>query len=50
MGTGSGRLVTLFTNVTWDTAVVGRHRAFADIQSWVDAAIQAFRGGPSIGS
>ena len=44
---GPGRLVSLFTNVTWDTAVLGRHCAFADIQAWVDAAIQAFRERPA---
>jgi hypothetical protein len=43
---GSGRLVSLFTNVTWDTAVLGRHCAFADIQAWVDAAIHAFGDRP----
>jgi hypothetical protein len=46
VGTGAGRLVTLFTNVTWDTAVLGRHCAFPDIQAWLDAAIHAFRDRP----
>jgi Capsule polysaccharide biosynthesis protein len=46
VGSGPGRLVTLFTNVTWDTAVLGRHCAFPDIQAWIDAAIDAFRRRP----
>lgn len=39
---GGGRLVVLFTNLTWDTAVLGRNCAFPSIQAWVDAAIAAF--------
>jgi hypothetical protein len=40
---GQGRLVTLFTNLTWDTAVLGRDVAFTDIRRWLDAVIAAFR-------
>jgi hypothetical protein len=43
---GSGRLVVLFTNLTWDTAVLGRDCAFPSIQAWVDAAIGAFVARP----
>ena len=38
----SGRLVTLFTNLTWDTAVVGRDVAFPSIRIWLDAVVDAF--------
>ena len=44
---GEGRLAVLFTNLTWDTAVVGRHAAFSGIRSWIDAAIAAFAERPS---
>lgn len=43
---GTGRLVSLFTNLTWDTAVIDRDVAFADIQAWITAAIEAFAGRP----
>lgn len=43
---GSGRLVSLFTNLTWDTAVIGRDVAFPDIQDWVAATIEAFAARP----
>ncbi|MDH3705371.1 MAG: hypothetical protein OES57_04855 [Acidimicrobiia bacterium] len=35
----SGRLAALFTNVTWDSAVIGRERAFDSIHDWLDASI-----------
>ncbi|MCU0268687.1 MAG: capsular biosynthesis protein [Acidimicrobiales bacterium] len=38
----TGRLVTLFTNLTWDTAVIGRDCAFPDIRSWLVAVVEAF--------
>jgi hypothetical protein len=41
-----GRLVTLFTNLTWDSAVIGQELAFDSIGSWVTAAIEAFAGRP----
>jgi hypothetical protein len=37
---GEGRLVSLYTNLTWDSAVIGRERAFPDIQEWLVAAIR----------
>jgi hypothetical protein len=42
----SGRLVTLFTNLTWDTAVVGRDVAFPSIRMWLDAVVDAFTHRP----
>jgi Capsule polysaccharide biosynthesis protein len=39
-----GRLVTLFTNLTWDSAVIGQEVAFASIQDWLAAAVNAFAG------
>jgi hypothetical protein len=41
-----GRLVTLFTNLTWDSAVIGQELAFASIQDWLAAAIEAFADRP----
>jgi hypothetical protein len=41
-----GRLVVLFTNLTWDTAVIGRHVAFPDIRSWLDFVIAEFAARP----
>ena len=41
-----GRLVTLFTNLTWDTAVVGRDVAFPSIRTWLDAVVDAFARRP----
>jgi hypothetical protein len=43
---GTGRLVTLFTNLTWDSAVIGQELGFARIQDWVAAAIEAFANRP----
>ena len=37
-----GRLVTLFTNLTWDTAVIGRDVAFPSIRMWLDGVVDAF--------
>lgn len=42
-----GRLVVLFTNLTWDTAVIGRDRAFPDIRDWLDDAIATFADRPA---
>lgn len=39
---GDGRLAVLFTNLTWDTAVIDRDVAFRDITEWVSASIEAF--------
>jgi hypothetical protein len=43
---GPGRLVVLFTNLTWDTAVIGRDVAFPDIRAWLDAVVAAFAARP----
>lgn len=43
---GEGRLAVLFTNLTWDTAVIGRHAAFDGIRSWIDATVTAFADRP----
>ncbi|MGI9602341.1 MAG: hypothetical protein ACR2QE_10680 [Acidimicrobiales bacterium] len=37
-----GRLVTLFSNVTWDSSVLGRDVAFSSMHHWLDAAVQYF--------
>ena len=42
----SGRLVSLFTNLTWDSAVIGQEIAFDSIAAWVSAAIEAFAARP----
>ncbi len=42
----SGKLVALFTNLTWDSAVIGAEVAFADIESWLVAAVDAFAERP----
>jgi hypothetical protein len=44
--TTPGRLVTLFTNLTWDSAVIGRERAFGSIQEWLGAAVALFAERP----
>ncbi len=41
-----GRLVSLFTNLTWDSAVIGQELAFDGIGAWVAAAIEAFADRP----
>lgn len=41
-----GSLAVCFTNITWDTAVIGRDVAFPSIQSWLDSVIEAFAGRP----
>lgn len=43
---GTGRLASLYTNLTWDTAVIDRDVAFDDIQAWISAAIRAFEARP----
>ena len=44
--TSEGRLACLFTNVTWDSAVIGREGAFQSIQAWLDAAVATARARP----
>ncbi len=39
---GRGRLVALFTNLTWDSAVIGQEVAFESIQAWVAHVVEAF--------
>lgn len=43
---GGGRLVTLFTNLTWDSAVIGQEVAFPSIHEWLAAAVRSFAGRP----
>src|SRR6185295_262642 len=40
------RVVTLFTNIAWDTAVLGRDVAFQSMRAWVVEAIAAAREHP----
>jgi hypothetical protein len=40
------RLVTLFTNLTWDSAVIGQEVAFAGIHEWLTAAVEAMAARP----
>jgi hypothetical protein len=46
VATGGGRLAVLFTNLTWDTAVIGRDAAFPGIRSWIDRVVTAFADRP----
>lgn len=41
-----GRLVTLFTNLTWDSAVIGQELAHPSIQEWVASTIDLFAQRP----
>lgn len=43
----SGRRVSLFTNLTWDSAVIGKEIAYESIQDWLDASIEYFAGRPN---
>lgn len=36
----TGRLVSLFANLTWDSAVIGRSGAYGSISSWVTGVVQ----------
>jgi hypothetical protein len=42
----AGSLAVLFTNLTWDTAVIGRDRAFDNIREWIDTTISVFATRP----
>lgn len=42
----NGHVVSAFTNLTWDTAVIGRDVAFPDIRDWLSATIEAFARRP----
>ena len=44
--TRSGSLAVLFTNLTWDSAVIGQEVAFDSIQSWVAATVEHFAHRP----
>jgi hypothetical protein len=44
--TSPGRLAVLFTNLTWDSAVIGQEVAFPSIQDWLVAAVEAFARRP----
>jgi hypothetical protein len=44
--TTAGRRAVLFSNITWDSAVIGREVAYPSIQAWIAAAIEAFRVRP----
>ena len=37
-----GRLVALFTNLTWDSAVIGQELGFRSLGDWVITAVEAF--------
>lgn len=41
-----GQLAVLFTNVTWDSAVIGRELAFRSIQDWLNTTIDVFKNRP----
>jgi hypothetical protein len=41
-----GRLVTLFSNLTWDSAVIGQGVAFEGIADWVTATVEFFAKRP----
>lgn len=43
---GDGRTAVLFTNLTWDSAVIGRDRAFDGIREWIDTTIGLFAEHP----
>lgn len=42
----TGSAAVLFTNVTWDSAVIGRQAAFEDIQQWISTTIRSFAARP----
>jgi hypothetical protein len=41
-----GRLVTLFSNLTWDSAVIGQEVAFRSIHDWLIAVVESFARRP----
>lgn len=47
-GKGERRLVALFTNVSWDTAVTGRSYAFSSLREWVYESIRLAERAPHI--
>ena len=43
----TGRLAVLFTNLTWDSAVLGKEVAFPGIHEWLFAAVDTFARRPN---
>jgi hypothetical protein len=43
----TGRLAVLFTNLTWDSAVLGKEVAFPGIHEWLLAAVDTFEHRPN---
>jgi len=41
-----GSLAVMFTNLTWDSAVIGKELSFESIHDWIEAAIDLFAGRP----
>jgi len=42
VGDAAGRVVTLFTNLTWDSAVIGQEVAFSGIHEWLTTTVDWF--------
>ena len=45
--TRTGKLAVLFTNLTWDSAVIGQAVAFPSIHAWLEATVDMFRTRPN---
>lgn len=43
---GGGTTFVLFTNLTWDSAVIHREVAFAGVRDWIEASIEGVRRRP----
>ena len=43
----AGRMVVMFPNITWDSAVIGQTVAYATIQEWITATIDYFAQRPN---
>jgi hypothetical protein len=39
-----GRVVSLYTNLAWDSAVLGRGGAFGSMHDWIGSTVEAVRG------
>ena len=44
--TGNGRLAVLFSNLTWDSAVIGQGLAYDTLQDWLVAVVEQFAQRP----
>jgi hypothetical protein len=44
--TSAGRRAVLFTNLTWDSAVLGQEGGFSSIHAWITTVIDAFADRP----